>query len=721
MILAMNRRHIINLIGSNVQKRLNLNATVNVKALAVSGDIPRYEIVAYTGGFLNLASLPLPVVIDLSDTVVAPRIPWLFNHSQIDIIGHHENVEIILPDLIRSIGVMSGVSEWAEEVKATSRNGFQWNVSIGVESENLIKLEAGESAQVNGQTWNGPCFVARQNTVREISCVSIGADAQAYAKLVASYGATSMTFEEWLKSLNVDMTTLMPEQVDVAKKLFEAIQAQTQNNDSTDATANADAAAQAAATANAAAVQASANLIRSNTTATTTTTDAANNPSAILTAALANVRTETANEINRIGHVNRLSGQYGNPVFNGVSIAASAIRDGWNLERTELAMLRAARPQGIQAGGRNGSNEGKDMFIVLEAALAVACRVKNVDKIYTPQVLDAAHKKYKGRIGVQQLLIEAAYAAGYTGSINFNANIKPILQAAFSTFDIPNILVSQVQKKLVEGFAAVDDSWRGLSAIGSVSDFKEVSGYRGIGSFRFEKIAPDGHIPHGTISETGYGNRAETSGKMFAITRQDLINDDLNFFSSIPRGLGRGGALALIHEFWTEFMDNAAFFVAGNNNVSTGALGITGLNNALAKFRKLTDENGDYVFHNPAFLVVPPELEVTANDMYNATQLITGEAVTRTADNPHGKKYQPIISPYLSDSRFTGFSTTAYYLIADPNDVPVIEVVFLDGVETPTVESADVDFSQLGIQFRGYFDFGVRKQEPRGGVRSTGV
>ena len=32
----------------------------------------------------------------------------------------------------------------------------------------------------------------------------------------------------------------------------------------------------------------------------------------------------------------------------------------------------------------------------------------------------------------------------------------------------------------------------------------------------------------------------------------------------------------------------------------------------------------------------------------------------------------------------------------------------------PTVESADADFNVLGVQMRGYHDFGVALQEPRG-------
>jgi len=33
-------------------------------------------------------------------------------------------------------------------------------------------------------------------------------------------------------------------------------------------------------------------------------------------------------------------------------------------------------------------------------------------------------------------------------------------------------------------------------------------------------------------------------------------------------------------------------------------------------------------------------------------------------------------------------------------------------VDRPTVEKTDADFNTLGIQFRGYIDFGVREQDP---------
>ncbi len=50
----------------------------------------------------------------------------------------------------------------------------------------------------------------------------------------------------------------------------------------------------------------------------------------------------------------------------------------------------------------------------------------------------------------------------------------------------------------------------------------------------------------------------------------------------------------------------------------------------------------------------------------------------------------------------------------------MIEVAFLNGQESPTIETAEADFSVLGIQMRGYHDFGVALQDPRGGVKAKG-
>ena len=77
--------------------------------------------------------------------------------------------------------------------------------------------------------------------------------------------------------------------------------------------------------------------------------------------------------------------------------------------------------------------------------------------------------------------------------------------------------------------------------------------------------------------------------------------------------------------------------------------------------------------------------------------------------------------PWLSDSAFTGYSTTAWYLLRPPTDMAAVAVSFLNGNQTPTVESSDADFDTLGIQFRGYHDFGCDQAEYLAGIKSKGA
>jgi hypothetical protein len=133
-----------------------------------------------------------------------------------------------------------------------------------------------------------------------------------------------------------------------------------------------------------------------------------------------------------------------------------------------------------------------------------------------------------------------------------------------------------------------------------------------------------------------------------------------------------------------------------------------------------TDPDGKPVGIMPKLLVVPPGYYRTALQLMQSAALITGENATMGAANTFQGNFRVVTSPYMANSAYTGYSAKKWYLLADPSDMPVVEVAFLNGVQRPTVESAQADFNQLGIQFRGYFDFGVALQEYRGGVAMKG-
>jgi len=123
----------------------------------------------------------------------------------------------------------------------------------------------------------------------------------------------------------------------------------------------------------------------------------------------------------------------------------------------------------------------------------------------------------------------------------------------------------------------------------------------------------------------------------------------------------------------------------------------------------------------PAVMLVRTALSAMTTQLFKSVEIRDATANTRyPAANPHPGKFRAEVSRYLSNSKYTGYSAKAWYLLADPNDLPVIEVAFLNGQESPVIETAEADFNVLGIQMRGYHDFGAALQDPRGGVKSKG-
>jgi hypothetical protein len=377
-----------------------------------------------------------------------------------------------------------------------------------------------------------------------------------------------------------------------------------------------------------------------------------------------------------------------------------------------------------------GSGDGGVSGAVLEAACLLTAKLDGVERLYPEQTLEQASRRFRGGIGLQELLLEAAWANGYTGR-NFRDHRTVLryafgrgIEAAFSTVDIGGILSNVANKFLLDGFFSVERTWRNVCAVRNVSDFKTVTSYRLIGKDQYELVAPGGEIKHGTLGNETYSNRADTYGLMLSIDRRDVINDDLGAITTVPQKLGRGSGLKINDVFWTTFLNNAAFFTAGNANFISGAttaLGIDGLTAGEVAFLDQVDGDGKPIGVMPAILLVPTALSAIGSQLFKSLELRDNASTAKyPITNPHQGKFRVEVSRYLANAKYPGFSAKAWYLLAEPTDLPVIEVAFLNGQEAPTIETAEADFHVLGVQMRGYHDFGVALQDPRGGVKAKG-
>lgn len=413
-------------------------------------------------------------------------------------------------------------------------------------------------------------------------------------------------------------------------------------------------------------------------------------------------------------------------------LMAEAIEAGWSesmtrrviLERVQNSRASCDGISNIQASHQSLNGE------VLEAAMDMTLGTPNLEKHNSEHALNAADQHFKGGLGLQELAIEAARMNGYQGRGSFRSNAKEILayacpsiQAGFSTMSLPGLLSNVANKHLLEIFNTVESIWRRISRSKSVNDLKENTSYRLTADLQYEEVGSGGELKHSSLGEENFTNKAKTYGKILSITRTNWINDDLSAFADVLRMLAVGGAQKLNSIFWAEFMDNADFFKTANNNYLAGAdtaLGIDGLTAAEVLFLKQTQpKSQEPLGILPKLLLVPLEIRATGQRLYSSMEIRDPSAKTPIA-NIHEGKFEVLTSSYLSNSNYTGNSTKAWHLLAEPTELPVIEVVFLNGKESPTVESADANFNTLGIDFRGYHDFGVSKQDYRGGVKMKG-
>ena len=161
---------------------------------------------------------------------------------------------------------------------------------------------------------------------------------------------------------------------------------------------------------------------------------------------------------------------------------------------------------------------------------------------------------------------------------------------------------------------------------------------------------------------------------MLSIDRRDIINDDLGAITTVPRKLGRGSGLKINDVFWTTFLNNTTFFTAARNNYLTGAataMGIDRLTAAEVAFMDQVDSDGKPIGIMPAILLVPTALSAIGSQLFKSLELRDNTSnVKYPITNPHQGKFRVEVSRYLGNSKYAGFSTKAWYLLAKPTPSP---------------------------------------------------
>ena len=673
----------------------------------------RFDVLAYTGGELQVGRYPLPVVIDLQGLEAAKSIVANLHHVKENIVGHvtehtNDGKQLLLA------GLVSGTGESAAEFLGNGDNGYPWGASVEVQPTiPPEQIKAGQSVTVNGQRFNGPIFVARKSRLYGVAFLPRPADENSTVKIAAGAAQTEETsmFEAWLIEAGFVPAELSDTQKAVLQKQYDAeIKASKKSPPADD----------------------------KNVVVVGNEFDLSDIKASAL-ASLNEIEVIFANHENDSFEAGKFAEIQASGLKLLSEVKANAISEQWSgskyeieaaraVNAIELQLIRAGRAKAPAAHIVNREVTGG----VIEAALCNGLGL-DVEKQFDDKTMQAAHSNYRN-LGLKETLILAARANGYNGRESVNlSNLRevlthafsaPIHASSFSSVSLSGILSNVANKSLLSGFMEEDQTWREFAEVVPVSDFKTSTRYRMLDDMEYEQLGPNGEIAHAKVGEESYTHSADTYAKMFAITRTMIINDDLGALDDIRTRLGRGAARKFRRLFWLTFMNNGSFFTSARGNYISGAgsnLLVDGvaLESAITKYRKMKSGDkkqvgtGGSSIGAPTKLLLPPEKEFVGNKLYTGANLSTTQD-----DNIHQGKYVPHVVNELSDSDYTNYSTVKWYLFGGVLK-PVV-VSFLNGQQNPTVESADADFNQLGIQLRGYHDFGVDLSEYLSGVANKG-
>lgn len=154
-------------------KCARLTAPIELAAEAPNGTRRQFHGTAYSGG---LADPGFPVVVDLASTSVVPRVPILFQHRHDETIGVGQ-LQIGDHQMSAAGELFTDIEERARTLAAKADAGLPLQMSIGVFGVTEERFPTGKTAKVNGREFAGPVTVLRNGLVREVSFVTLGADA----------------------------------------------------------------------------------------------------------------------------------------------------------------------------------------------------------------------------------------------------------------------------------------------------------------------------------------------------------------------------------------------------------------------------------------------------------------------------------------------------------------------------------------------------------------
>lgn len=258
-------------------------------------------------------------------------------------------------------------------------------------------------------------------------------------------------------------------------------------------------------------------------------------------------------------------------------------------------------------------------------------------------------------------------------------------QEAMSTSDFPILFGDVIDRQMLASYAETPTTYSSWAHVAEVPDFRIVERIRsGGGNGILKKVPELGEYQAVMRSEDRERYNVEKYGAIFPISYEAVIDDALGVLRDQPERFGVA-ARRTEERFATEMLVDTNFFSSENKNLYAQPLTLEGVSTVLDAMSQMVDETGSPILNEqPAVLIVPPSLQIQAQNLLNATEFIrnTGDEKLRVQNWLSGQ-LTLAVNPWLPIVDTTNGAKSWYIAAAPRADRAAAEIGFLRGHAAP--------------------------------------
>jgi HK97 family phage prohead protease len=291
-----------------------------------------------------------------------------------------------------------------------------------------------------------------------------------------------------------------------------------------------------------------------------------------------------------------------------------------------------------------------------------------------------------------------------------------------TTSDLPSILANVGNKSLQAGYAAEPRTFLPFCTPNRVADFKTITSAIISEGSDLTTVNEDGEFRRGTVTDSKETYALASYGRIYAFTRQAMMNDDLGALTRLPFQFGQSGVRKENDIVWGiltangNMADGVALFHANHGNLDSGGssvLAVLAMATMRKKLRVQKGLDGNQTLNLLLrYIMVPAALETTLEQIMSPL-LFAAQASNVTPST--FRTMTPIV-----EGRLDVNSTTAFYGACDPNQHPTIEYTYLEGNEGVYLETR-AGFEVDGVEMKVRHDFAAKALSYRGMAKSAGA